>query len=140
MRTNSVPGTVLVARDTATKETKYEHSIIYFIFAPLTDIRFCHDKECFGECPCTGLLLQVLLQGIFLGVKLLLNRPHFQLYQVLPTCFPKSYIRLHTQQAGKMLCSIHPAQHLNSHTLSFVILMDEEWYLFVLVSTSPNCQ
>lgn len=44
MHINGAPGIVLMARDTATKETKYEHGIIYFIFTPLTDIRFCYDK------------------------------------------------------------------------------------------------
>lgn len=58
--TNHVPRIVL-AGNTVIKETKYEHSVIYFLFPPLTDIRFCHDKECFSEFPCTGLLLHMLL-------------------------------------------------------------------------------
>ena len=46
MHTNSAPGIVLVARDTATKETKYECSIFYFIFTPLTDSRCAMTNEC----------------------------------------------------------------------------------------------
>lgn len=61
MYTNSVPGTVLVARDIAMKGTKYEHNILYLVFASLMDFRSCYDNECFGECPCTELLLQGLL-------------------------------------------------------------------------------
>lgn len=72
---------------------KQNMDIVYCIFLSLPDIRFHHDKQSFGEYPCTGFPLQVFLWPIFLGVEMHVPRPHFQLYHVLTTCFLKCCIR-----------------------------------------------